>query len=223
MPVRACRSANACCRRLQQRHATGSGARSCQKQRIGQKASYRCAASTGAYGLWLNNLGFADPYGTTSRAVDALFTRDARELGNGLCVVRVGNGDQRLEAPVSSDRVFGTTLTAPDPLLDWDYQPRDGSAQSTSHSPHHRRCTGSSGFAGLRHTRPALHSPGTGSMHRLMLPIHAWFWLPLARATGVRKQGWKWQSKYELKICATACWARGKGRPTETQTVRILS
>ncbi len=61
----------------------------------------------GAYGLWLNNLGFADPYGTTSRAVDALFTRDARELGNGLCVVRVGNGDQRLEAPVSSDRVFG--------------------------------------------------------------------------------------------------------------------
>eukprot|EP01043_Picozoa_sp_COSAG02_P105386 COSAG02_NODE_41384_length_395_cov_0.763514_1_plen_77_part_01 len=51
------------------------------------------ASASSARMVWLNNLGFADPYGTTSGAVDGLFTRGARELGNGLRVVRVGDGD----------------------------------------------------------------------------------------------------------------------------------
>ena len=81
--------------------------------------------------VWLNNLGFADPYGTTSGAVDALFTKGIRELGNGLRVIRVGDGDEQLLAAVIeclTTSECGTTSTAPDPLLDWVYQPRDASA-----------------------------------------------------------------------------------------------
>ena len=48
--------------------------------------------------VWLNNLGF-DPYGTTTRAVDALFTQGKRDLGNGFLVVRVG--DDALPDPCS--------------------------------------------------------------------------------------------------------------------------
>ena len=75
--------------------------------------------------VWLNNLGFADPYGTTSRAVDALFTQGARDLGNGFLVVRVGD-DALLEATIDclTRGECGTTSTAPDPLLDWVYAPR---------------------------------------------------------------------------------------------------
>ena len=41
-----------------------------------------------------NNLGFVDPYGSTSKAVDALFTKGkggslVREASNGMLVVRV--------------------------------------------------------------------------------------------------------------------------------------
>lgn len=79
--------------------------------------------------VWLNNLGFADPYGTTSRAVDALFTGGARDLGGGLRVVRVGDGDRLLAATIHclAAGECGTTSTAPDPLLDWVYEPRDAS------------------------------------------------------------------------------------------------
>jgi GNAT superfamily N-acetyltransferase len=75
--------------------------------------------------VWLNNLGFADPYGTTTSAVDALFTRGARDLGNGLLVVRVGD-DRLLPAVIDclAKGECGTTSTAPDPLLDWVYEPR---------------------------------------------------------------------------------------------------
>ena len=50
--------------------------------------------------VWLKNLGFADPHGTTSRAVDALFAGAVRDLGNGLQVVRVGDEDGRLLSAV---------------------------------------------------------------------------------------------------------------------------
>ena len=75
--------------------------------------------------VWLNNLGFADPYGTTSRAVDILFTQGACDLGNGLRVVRVGE-DRLLPAVIDclTKGECGTTSTAPDPLLDWVYEPR---------------------------------------------------------------------------------------------------
>jgi len=74
---------------------------------------------------WRNNLGFADPYGTTSRAVDALFTRGACDLGNGRIIVRVGD-DALLPAVIDclTRGECGTTSTAPDPLLDWVYEPR---------------------------------------------------------------------------------------------------
>ena len=76
--------------------------------------------------VWLNNLGFADPYGTTSRLVDSLFTRGARDVGNGLLVVRVGEDDGMLSATIDclAKGECGTTSTAPDPLLDWVYEPR---------------------------------------------------------------------------------------------------
>ena len=76
--------------------------------------------------VWLNNLGFADPYGTTSRAVDALFTGGARDLGNGLRAVRVGD-DRLLPAVIEclTAGECGTSSTAPDPLLDWVYKPRE--------------------------------------------------------------------------------------------------
>ena len=81
--------------------------------------------------VWLNNLGFADPYGTTSGAVDALFSGGARDLGNGLRVVRIGDDDERMLSAVIECLAVsecGTTLTAPDPLLDWVYHPRDSGA-----------------------------------------------------------------------------------------------
>jgi GNAT superfamily N-acetyltransferase len=82
--------------------------------------------------VWLNNLGFADPYGSTSKAVDALFAGEAgsRELGGGLRAVRVGDGDERLLSAVIDCLAAGecgTTSTAPDPLLDWVYEPRAAS------------------------------------------------------------------------------------------------
>lgn len=84
--------------------------------------------------VWLNNLGFADPYGTTSSAVDALFSGGAHDLGNGLRVVRVGDDDERMLSAVIeclATSECGTTLTAPDPLLDWVYHPRDAGAAYT--------------------------------------------------------------------------------------------
>jgi len=79
--------------------------------------------------VWLNNLGFTDPYGTTSRAVDALFTGGARDLGNGLVVVRIGDAHPLLSATIEclATGECGTTSTPPDPLLDWVYAPRDPS------------------------------------------------------------------------------------------------
>ena len=50
--------------------------------------------------VWLNNLGFANPYGTTSREVDALFTGGARDLENGLRILRVGDGNDKLLSAV---------------------------------------------------------------------------------------------------------------------------
>lgn len=92
---------------------------------------------------WLNKLGFADPYGTTSHAVNALFKGGTRDLGNGLRVVRVGSGDDRLLSAVIDCLTrgeCGTTTSAPDPLLDWVYKPREAKdvykPLTTPPSPH---------------------------------------------------------------------------------------
>ena len=72
---------------------------------------------------FINNLGFADPYGSTSKAVNALFTAGERRASNRMVIVRVGADspflDETLE--VLGRGECGTTSTAPDPLLDWVY------------------------------------------------------------------------------------------------------
>ena len=81
--------------------------------------------------VWLNNLGFADPYGTTSRAVDALFTQGARDLGNGFLVVRVGD-DALLEATIDClTKIHAATNST---------RPTRCSTGSTRHVPR-ARCT----------------------------------------------------------------------------------
>jgi GNAT superfamily N-acetyltransferase len=70
---------------------------------------------------FINNLGFADPYGSTSKAVNALFTAGERKASNRMVIVRVG-----AESPLLGETLevlgrgeCGTASTAPDPLLDW--------------------------------------------------------------------------------------------------------
>lgn len=80
--------------------------------------------------VWLNKLGFADPYGSTSAAVDALFIRGRRDLPDGRVVLRVSDDDEGLlEATIDclARSECGTVSTAPDPLLDWVYAPRKAS------------------------------------------------------------------------------------------------
>ena len=80
--------------------------------------------------VWLNKLGFADPYGSTSAAVDALFTRGRCELPNGLVVLRVSDDNESLLGATIdclARSECGTVGTAPDPMLDWVYAPRKAS------------------------------------------------------------------------------------------------
>ena len=78
--------------------------------------------------VFYNKLGFADPYGSTSRAVDALFTRGRRETRDGLVVVRVGQSSPLLRETIDvlGRGECGTGKTAPDPLLDWVFAGTDG-------------------------------------------------------------------------------------------------
>ena len=87
--------------------------------------------------VWLNNLGFADPYGTTSRAVDALFTQGKRDLGNGFLVVRVG--DDALPDATIDCLTRGECGTTPP-------RPTRCSTGSTRHVPR-ARCTDRHGTA----------------------------------------------------------------------------
>eukprot|EP00462_Mataza_sp_D1_P000702 CAMPEP_0175093876 /NCGR_PEP_ID=MMETSP0086_2-20121207/3266_1 /TAXON_ID=136419 /ORGANISM="Unknown Unknown, Strain D1" /LENGTH=274 /DNA_ID=CAMNT_0016366907 /DNA_START=75 /DNA_END=899 /DNA_ORIENTATION=+ len=71
-----------------------------------------------------NNLGFADPYGSTTKAVDALFSRRGeRPASNGMVIVRVGQESKLLSETIDvlGRGECGTASTAPDPLLDWVY------------------------------------------------------------------------------------------------------
>ena len=77
------------------------------------------------------HLGFGNTCGSTSSAVDALFTRQpdgsmARDVGGGLKVVRVTEDSPLLPAAIDviARSECGSTTTAPDPLLDWVYSPR---------------------------------------------------------------------------------------------------
>ena len=78
--------------------------------------------------VFYNKLGFADPYGSTSAAVDALFPRGRRGVGNGMVVVRVGQGSSLLRETIDvlGRGECGTGKTAPDPLLDWVFAGTDG-------------------------------------------------------------------------------------------------
>jgi len=78
------------------------------------------------------HLGFGNTCGSASAAVDALFTRNKksgafeRDIGDGLCVVRVTEDSPLLPAVIDiiARSECGSTTTAPDPLLDWVYAPR---------------------------------------------------------------------------------------------------
>lgn len=77
--------------------------------------------------VFYNKLGFVDPYGSTTKAVDSLFTQNKRTASNGMVVVRVGH-----ESPLLRETIevlgrgeCGTNATAPDPLLDWVYAGTD--------------------------------------------------------------------------------------------------
>ena len=77
------------------------------------------------------HLGFGSTCGSTSAAVDALFTRHhdgslQRSLGDSLKVVRVTEDSPLLPAAIQviADAECGNSTAAPDPLLDWVYAPR---------------------------------------------------------------------------------------------------
>jgi len=77
------------------------------------------------------HLGFGNTCGSTSAAVDALFTRQPngameRDVGGGFKVVRVTEDSRLLPAAIDviARSECGSTTTAPDPLLDWVYSPR---------------------------------------------------------------------------------------------------
>jgi hypothetical protein len=71
---------------------------------------------------FINNLGFSDPYGSTSSRVDSLFSRsNSRPASNGMTVHRVGMDSpfflKTMECLGKGE--CGTDSTSPDPLLDW--------------------------------------------------------------------------------------------------------
>lgn len=71
--------------------------------------------------------GMAD-CGKASAAVDALFDdQGTRDLGNGFRAHRVGADSTMLKSVIEllATAEGGTATTAPDPLLDWAYAPRD--------------------------------------------------------------------------------------------------
>lgn len=77
------------------------------------------------------HLGFGNTCGSTSKAVDALFTKQRdgtmeRDIGGGFSVVRVTEDSPLLPAVIDviARSECGSTTTAPDPLLDWVYSPR---------------------------------------------------------------------------------------------------
>jgi len=79
----------------------------------------------------MSHLGFGNTCGSTSQAVDALFTRSKtgdglRDIGGGFTVVQLSEGSPLIPAVVNviGRSECGTTDTAPDPLLDWVYKPR---------------------------------------------------------------------------------------------------
>ena len=77
----------------------------------------------------MSHLGFTDSYGSSSKAVDTLFTKNkngtyVREAGNNFVIVRVdseASGYFAGAVDVISRGECGTAETAPDPLLDWAY------------------------------------------------------------------------------------------------------
>jgi GNAT superfamily N-acetyltransferase len=73
---------------------------------------------------FINNLGFSDTYGSTSKAVDKLFdSNQCRTASNGMTIIRIGQDHKLLEETLSVLGLgeCGTSRTAPDPLLDWVY------------------------------------------------------------------------------------------------------
>jgi len=77
------------------------------------------------------HLGFGNTCGSTTPAVDALFTKGKngsmeRDVGGGYSVVRVTEDSPLLPAVIDviARSECGSTSTAPDPLLDWVYKPR---------------------------------------------------------------------------------------------------
>jgi len=77
------------------------------------------------------HLGFGNMCGTTSKAVDALLTKQrdgtmVRNVGGGYQIVRVMEDSPLLPAVIDviARGECGGETTAPDPLLDWVYEPR---------------------------------------------------------------------------------------------------
>merc|ERR1711959_34657 len=95
------------------------------------------------------HLGFGNTCGTTSAAVDALFTRQPngsieRDLGDRFKVVRITEDSPLLAAAIDviARSECGSSTTAPDPLLDWVYSPRTErvfGALDAAPSPHRQR------------------------------------------------------------------------------------
>jgi len=75
---------------------------------------------------FINNLGFSNPFGSTSPKVNVLFDSSGqRKASNGMTIIRVTQDspksilDETLE--VLGRGECGSARTAPDPLLDWVY------------------------------------------------------------------------------------------------------
>ena len=80
-----------------------------------------------AHPAFVSNLGFADPYGSTSKAVDALFARGRRDASNGMVVQRVRQSSKLFQETIEvlGRGECGTQAQAPDPLLDWGFAGTD--------------------------------------------------------------------------------------------------
>ena len=80
-----------------------------------------------AHPAFVSNLGFADPYGSTSKAVDALFARGRRDASNGMVVQRVCQSSKLFQETIEvlGRGECGTQAQAPDPLLDWGFAGTD--------------------------------------------------------------------------------------------------
>ena len=125
--------------------------------------------------VFVNKLGFADPYGSTSHAVDALFTDGKRAASNGMVVVRVGPTSPLLTEVIDvlGRGECGTGSTAPDPLLDWVFAGTDAQSmcKPLSSPPDKDRVAWfrwmahyCAAFAMARGGLYALVNPGTGKV-----------------------------------------------------------